>query len=586
MILNRKWWTYCCWCAIVLLAAQGVSSAAGIKPATKPSDLPKAAPGWKVEVVAQTPDIIDPTMVCVAPDGRVFIAQQTAAMENWNVMEPRDSIVCLHPDGHVTTFATGLYNLFGLAYLDGKLYVTQYPKVTVFTDDNSVGKDPVDLFTVSPFKGGYQQHITANMRFGMDGYFYQSIGDRGLYGTVNKEGQSLEMRGGIVRYRPDGSQLEIYTTGSRNHPDVAITPEDEIFTLDNTDDGAGWNARLTQMVDGGYYGYPHDYKPRRPYTLWCMEDYGGGSATGGLAYNEDALPEEYRGNLIMCEWGRQQLIRFRLAREGATYKVTSREDLLSLPPGGKDFRPVGIALSPDGLSLYIADWHSSRWKENGKTGRLLKLTYTGPSQAAPKPPWWMAAAMNKPFDATTDDLVAALRHPAQSVRIVAQRRLMDRGASGIKPLLGLLADTTAPAAARFHAIWALDGIDGGVAARQQILDAAKGADSAVRAQAIRQLGTRRAREAVEVALAAMKSDDASLRFRAATALGRIADPATVPARHLRVGRQRLFHPLRHLSRAQPHRPRPTGRVECHRERTIGCKARRARGNPLCDARNL
>ncbi len=71
---------------------------------------------------------------------------------------------------------------------------------------------------------------------------------------------------------------------------MAINAEDEIFTYDNTDDGNGWWTRLTHMVDGGFYGYPYDYKPRRPYTLWMMADYGGGSPTGGLAYNEDALP--------------------------------------------------------------------------------------------------------------------------------------------------------------------------------------------------------------------------------------------------------------------------------------------------------
>src|SRR5205814_2941074 len=86
------------------------------------------------------------------------------------------------------------------------------------------------------------------------------------------------------------------------------------------------------MVDGGFYGYPYDYrptdpeqlsrwrsdrqsKPGYPYTLWRMEEYGGGSPTGAIAYNEDALPEEYRGNLFHCEWGKGNVERFVVARE-------------------------------------------------------------------------------------------------------------------------------------------------------------------------------------------------------------------------------------------------------------------------------
>src|SRR5207249_9878441 len=122
-------------------------------------------------------------------------------------------------------------------------------------------------------------------------------------------------------------------------------------------------------VDGGFYGYPYDFIPRRPYTLWCMADYGGGAATGAFCYNEDALPPEYQGNLFLADFGKRQLLRLRIEREGATYKVVSREDFFADPPA--DFRPVGIALSPDGMGVYICDWNHRDTKENVTVGRLL-----------------------------------------------------------------------------------------------------------------------------------------------------------------------------------------------------------------------
>ena len=94
---------------------------------------------------------------------------------------------------------------------------------------------------------------------------------------------------------PDGTGLEIFTTGTRNHLEPNLDARDNLFTYDNTDDGLGWWTRVTHHVDGGYYGYPWDYHDRTDRMLSPMADYGGGSPCGGLVYKEDAWPEKYRG---------------------------------------------------------------------------------------------------------------------------------------------------------------------------------------------------------------------------------------------------------------------------------------------------
>src|SRR5205823_5907112 len=195
-----------------------------------------------------------------------------------------------------------------------------------------------------------------------------------------------------------------------------INAEDEIFTLDNTDDGLGWWTRFTHMVDGGFYGYPYDYRPSRrdaegmekffkldkgakpfkPYTLWRAEEYGGGSPTGATGYNEDALPEEYRGNVFHSEWGKKQVERYVVEREGGTYRVVKRQPFLT---AGGELRPVGIAVQPDGMGFYVCDWNYGGWMQKLDAGRLIKLTYTGPSHAAPKPAWFVPAAEGKSFTA-------------------------------------------------------------------------------------------------------------------------------------------------------------------------------------------
>jgi putative heme-binding domain-containing protein len=452
--------------------------------------------------------------------------------------KPGDRIVCIYPDGKIKVFATNLYAVFGLQYIDGKVYVHNTPKFSVFDDDNGVGVNRVDLIASDnphPWAPSFNDHIPSGFHLAMDGYLYVSTGDKGIYGAVGTDGRKLEMRGGIFRMRPDGTGLEVYCTGTRNHLDIAINSEDEMFTYDNTDDGGGWWTRLTHMVDGGYYGYPFDFKPQRPYTLWMMTDFGsgGGAPTGSLAYDEDALPQEYRGNLFLCDWAGDDVVRVITKRTGSTYEYIDRPNRRSpytINDRDKDFvgftdgfKPVGITASPDGMGFYVTDWGLSGWKRNELLGRLWKVTYTGKSQAAPKPNWYIPAATGQKFKASTRELVKALSHPSREVRMVAQRRLADRGRSGEKKLASLLNDTGAPPYARWSAIWTLDAIDGGKKGRKAILAALKDEDPTVQAQAARELGTRQANDAVLPLVEMLDSSNAALRFRAATALGRIGD---------------------------------------------------------------
>ena len=118
------------------------------------------------------------------------------------------------------------------------------------------------------------------------------------------------------------------------------------------------------------------------------------------------------------------------------------------------------------------------------------MTWTGKSYAAPKPAWYVPAAMGKPFTATTAELIDGLKHPAESVRLVAQRRIAERGSEAVAPLVALLNDAKAPPHARWYAIWTLDRIDDGKAGRDAIIAIVTDpkADVSVRRQAARQLG--------------------------------------------------------------------------------------------------
>ncbi len=526
-------------------------------------DLPTCAPGWTVEVVAADRRVLHPTAVACAPDGRVFVCEDDMDMPG-PVDRPVNRIVCVHPDGRVTVFAERVHVAFSMEYIDGKLYVHHCPKFSVFDDGGNTAAGRSDLIdTTNPFPWGsssrgqnqINDHIPAGFQLAMDGYLYIAVGDKGIHGFVGRDGRRLELPiGGVVRMRPDGTGAEVYATGFRTILNPAINARDEIFLYDNNDHLNIYKTAVGHIVDGGYYGYPWDTRPPRPGYVLPMDVrvYEAGAPTGVLAYEEDALPEDYRGNLFLCDWGRSDLVRLGLKRRGAGYRTNSEEKLLA-----GNVRPTGIAVAPDGLSFYVGDWQFPGWRSDARAGRLLKMTYRGASAATLKPAWYVPAALGREFRASTDELVHGLSHPARSVRMVAQRRLTQRRTEAVPLLVKLLGDPAAPRHARWHAIWALDAIDGGVAARAVILGATGDRDASVRAQAVRQLGARRVAEARERLLALLEDLDAAVRLQAVAALGRGGAAGSVPALQKRLAdddglvRYAAVTALNRIGRADP-----------------------------------
>jgi len=522
--------------ALGLLALFG-SPAQSAEPA---SPLPACPPDWRIEVIAEAPDINHPTVIACTPDGRAFVAE-----DPMDISAPADKplgrIRCVHPDGTLTTFAEGLHAVFGMQYVDGKLYVLQNPKFSVFEDPHdaaarrSLQRDRVDLIECTnpnPWALDWNDHIPANFRLGMDGFFYFSVGDKGVYGAVGKDGSRLEMHGGgVVRFRPDATALEVFATGTRNCLDLALNDEDEIFTYDNTDE-RNWLSRAMHIVDGGYYGYPFEHAPPAPHILPPFADYGPGAATGVAIEDDGNLPESYRGSFFIADWGRREVLCLRLEAHGGTYRVDQRIDFLAKAP--PDFRPVGIAFADDGQSLYVADWRHPDTKASVDAGRLLRVTFTGDFQPIAKPAWYADAAQGLPCRATISELLVALSHPSRRVRACAQRRLIERKSQpesareARAALSRLLLDARTPTSARRHALWALDGLAGSESPGAETLDALADADPSVRRQAVRQAGLRRRLEAVPRLLPLLGDGDAAVRRLAAAALGRCGALAAVP----------------------------------------------------------
>src|ERR1700721_2826942 len=98
--------------------------------------------------------------------------------------------------------------------------VVHAPFLAAFRDTDGDGKAAarVDLVTglgpKLPGFNGINDHIASGVRLGMDGFLYVAVGDKGIPRGVGRDGKTIRLKGGgVIRIRPDGTDLETVSPG-------------------------------------------------------------------------------------------------------------------------------------------------------------------------------------------------------------------------------------------------------------------------------------------------------------------------------------------------------------------------------------
>jgi glucose/arabinose dehydrogenase len=261
----------------------------------------------------------------------------------------------------------------GLDLHEGWLYVAEGSAVGRIRFDperRSVAGTFERVVTGLP-EGG--NHWTRTVRIGPDGWMYVTLGS-----SCNVCVEEDERRAAMLRFRPDGSQGEVYARGLRNAVGFDWRPgTSELYATDNGRDLLGDDfppCELNRVVRGGDYGWPvangdrvvdpdlgagHEARARA--SLPPVHGFGAHTAPLGITFlRGSALPDGYREAALVAlhgSWNRTrksgyEVVSLHWKADGSIEErdfVTGfleNEDVIG--------RPVDVAEASDG-AIYVSD---------------------------------------------------------------------------------------------------------------------------------------------------------------------------------------------------------------------------------------
>ena len=179
------------------------------------------------------------------PDGRVAVGTRYGDVYFMSGVDEEKP----QPDYHL--FATGLEEIFGLAWKDGSLYVTQSGELTRLTD--TTGDDRADRFDVVSDAWGYGTYheYAFGSKFDPAGNIYLALGLSSSYHSHQL------FRGWAFKITPEGESIPI-ASGLRSPGGIGFNEHGALFYIESQ---GPWNSAcsLKFIKEGGFMGHPASF---------------------------------------------------------------------------------------------------------------------------------------------------------------------------------------------------------------------------------------------------------------------------------------------------------------------------------------
>jgi putative membrane-bound dehydrogenase-like protein len=390
----------------------------------KSAELLEIHPDFDLKLVASEPLINKPMNVDWDEKGRLWVCEtpeypngrrvpnvdawkESGSMTkgDYDQRDPRDVISILSDtdgDGVMDkkkVFAGKLELATSFCFHKKGVIVSAAPDIWLLedTDGDDVADRRTKLYT--GLGNGDTHAVMNNLRWGLDGWVYAthgySAGDVTALGAKSPT-PPVRIGSGVVRFKPDGSEIEMYSSRGGNTWGLDITWDGQVFWTQPTSGTVffhtvlpeyvlakgkvagtnSWNGMIT-----GQKTFPAMSWPEQAYVQ--IDQVGAFTAAAGCAiYEGGAWPENWNYSYFTTEPTLNIVHHQFVKPDGVSYTVAKekgREETEFIRSKDLWFRPIENRVGPDG-ALYVVDFYNQAVIHNDTRGPVH-----GPANAAVRP---------------------------------------------------------------------------------------------------------------------------------------------------------------------------------------------------------